>query len=551
MLPMSLASPDRGALRLAVTWSADGAASADRLELEVAFPQHYPWFAPTVTAVSAKHLARHREPFSGRLCLLAAGCEWDPTTLLADHLDEQLPKLLRANHVDSPGLGDPRPALDEAAEPEPVSAYMWARWPRTVLVDGSWRPDPAVADGTLQLRVHGVQELQVTGRILRMLGPAGQVLATAGVDDDDSLADALSVPWARVPTPSPDVDPAELWLTAERLTRRPPSALDGGLVELLAVVIREEVLYRQPGDSILLLVRQRADRRRRWQYGIVLTERAGLEDLLLRTPETRTLVDKRVLVCGVGALGGPLALELARAGLGTLDLVDGDVVTAGTVMRQLPGLDDLELPKTLAVGLQVLRHAPFCQVRSHPWSMGSAPTPPDDVLDLAAAADLVVDATANQVVTRFLASHIDRVDTPLLVVAATSGAWGGTVVRLPSDGGGCWRCLELHRADRQVPWPPSRPYDQVRPTGCSEPTFTGAGFQLAPVWQLGAAVATDALLGRNGDFADLHVLSQRDCEGRSTAPSWAAQPLPVHARCPAHEDVVQLPLFSSADTVGV
>ena len=69
----------------------------------------------------------------------------------------------------------------------------------------------------------------------------------------------------------------------------------------------------------------------------------------------RKLLDSRVLVLGAGGLGSPAAMYLAAAGVGTLGLVDDDVVDASNLQRQiLHGTSRLGSPKVDS-GAQTLR----------------------------------------------------------------------------------------------------------------------------------------------------------------------------------------------------
>lgn len=63
----------------------------------------------------------------------------------------------------------------------------------------------------------------------------------------------------------------------------------------------------------------------------------------------RRLLDSRVLVVGAGGLGSPTSLYLAAAGVGTLGLVDFDVVDPSNLQRQvLYGTKDVGVPKLVA-----------------------------------------------------------------------------------------------------------------------------------------------------------------------------------------------------------
>src|SRR3546814_15154931 len=69
----------------------------------------------------------------------------------------------------------------------------------------------------------------------------------------------------------------------------------------------------------------------------VRAARAGPTDLAARMPAAATLPDTSVIFFGLGAIGAPAAIELARAGLGKLTLVDHDIVEPATVRRWVYG----------------------------------------------------------------------------------------------------------------------------------------------------------------------------------------------------------------------
>ena len=66
----------------------------------------------------------------------------------------------------------------------------------------------------------------------------------------------------------------------------------------------------------------------------------------------RTLLDAKVLLIGAGGLGSPAALYLAAAGVGTLGIVDADVVERSNLQRQvLHTTDRVGMPKTASAAL--------------------------------------------------------------------------------------------------------------------------------------------------------------------------------------------------------
>lgn len=72
----------------------------------------------------------------------------------------------------------------------------------------------------------------------------------------------------------------------------------------------------------------------------------------------------RVVVCGLGGLGSNVAIALARAGVGTLHLIDFDKVDLTNLNRQQYLADQLGRYKTEALAETLRRIAPYCEVRT-------------------------------------------------------------------------------------------------------------------------------------------------------------------------------------------
>ena len=109
------------------------------------------------------------------------------------------------------------------------------------------------------------------------------------------------------------------------------------------------------------------------------------------------LLESRVLVIGAGGLGSPVLLYLAAAGVGTLGVVDDDVVELSNLQRQI-------VHSTEAIGMAKVESAkktiaainPDVTVVPHQYRIG-----PENALDLISDYDLVADGSDN-FATRFL-----------------------------------------------------------------------------------------------------------------------------------------------------
>lgn len=80
----------------------------------------------------------------------------------------------------------------------------------------------------------------------------------------------------------------------------------------------------------------------------------------------QTLAHARVAVFGIGGVGGHLAEALARAGVGALDLIDGDVVSASNINRQMIALHStVGRPKVDVMAERIHDINPDCTVRTY------------------------------------------------------------------------------------------------------------------------------------------------------------------------------------------
>ncbi|NTW40127.1 MAG: adenylyltransferase/sulfurtransferase MoeZ, partial [Cellulomonadaceae bacterium] len=105
----------------------------------------------------------------------------------------------------------------------------------------------------------------------------------------------------------------------------------------------------------------------------------------------RRLLGARVLVVGAGGLGSPVLLYLAAAGVGTLGVVDHDVVDLSNLQRQvLHGSADVGRPKVDTAREGVARLDQAVTVHVHPVRLDAS-----TALETLAGYDVVVDATDN------------------------------------------------------------------------------------------------------------------------------------------------------------
>jgi sulfur-carrier protein adenylyltransferase/sulfurtransferase len=147
------------------------------------------------------------------------------------------------------------------------------------------------------------------------------------------------------------------------------------------------------------------------------------------------LLDAKVLLVGAGGLGSPVALYLAAAGVGTVGIVDADVVDRSNLQRQvLHTTDRVGMPKTASAALAIHALNPDVQVRVYPERLTV-----DNVMALFRDYDVIVDGSDN-FPTRYLVN-----DAAVLVgkpvVHGSIFQFEGQVSVFTPHAGPCYRCL--------------------------------------------------------------------------------------------------------------
>ena len=95
-------------------------------------------------------------------------------------------------------------------------------------------------------------------------------------------------------------------------------------------------------------------------------ERFSRTRMLIGDDGVETLQKSRVIVFGIGGVGGFVVEALSRAGIGSLDIVDNDTVSASNINRQIYALDSTVGAYKVDVAAARIRDInPECEVRAH------------------------------------------------------------------------------------------------------------------------------------------------------------------------------------------
>ncbi|RZJ30125.1 MAG: molybdopterin-synthase adenylyltransferase MoeB [Brevundimonas sp.] len=163
----------------------------------------------------------------------------------------------------------------------------------------------------------------------------------------------------------------------------------------------------------------------RYARHLVLSEVGG--------PGQQRLKAARVGLIGLGGVGAPAALYLAAAGVGTLRLIDDDVVALSNLQRQIL-FDSADIGRAKVVaGTETL-----AALNPH---VGLEPRPdrltPDNAAALIEGCDVIIDGT-DDFATRFAVSAA-CLARRIPLVSGALGRWSGQVGVF--QGGPCYRCM--------------------------------------------------------------------------------------------------------------
>src|ERR1700685_4642187 len=193
----------------------------------------------------------------------------------------------------------------------------------------------------------------------------------------------------------------------------------------------------------------------RYARHIVLREVGG--------PGQAALRGARVLVIGAGGLGAPVLLYLAAAGVGTLGVIDDDVVALSNLQRQvIHATPDIGAPKVGSAAAAITRLNPHVTVEPHNMRLTAA-----NALELIGSYDIIADGSDN-FATRYLVGDACYFAKKPLVTAAL-GTFDGTLTTIRAH----------DRAADGTPTPPSRClFPEPPPPGtvpaCAEAGVLGA-----------------------------------------------------------------------------
>ena len=185
--------------------------------------------------------------------------------------------------------------------------------------------------------------------------------------------------------------------------------------------------WQEQGLPVAAAEGMTAEQRDRYSRHTLLPE-VGVEGQL-------KMLNAKVLLVGAGGLGAPTALYLAAAGIGTLGLVDDDVVDASNLQRQvIHNTERIGQPKTSSARQTIEALNPDVEVVEHNFRLDA-----DNIIEILEQYDVIVDG-ADNFPTRYLLNDASvRLRKP--VVSASILSFDGQISTFVPFEGPCYRCL--------------------------------------------------------------------------------------------------------------
>jgi molybdopterin/thiamine biosynthesis adenylyltransferase/rhodanese-related sulfurtransferase len=186
-------------------------------------------------------------------------------------------------------------------------------------------------------------------------------------------------------------------------------------------------LWKDRGYEVEVPQALTAEQRERYSRHLLIPE-IGLEGQM-------KLLDARVLLLGAGGLGSPAALYLAAAGVGTIGIVDNDVVDLSNLQRQVAHSNDrIGVPKVDSAEIAIHDINPDVKVEKHGVRLDAS-----NIMEIIDGYDVIVDGLDN-FPTRYLLNDASVRKQIPVVSASILGFEGQLSVFHPYEGP-CYRCL--------------------------------------------------------------------------------------------------------------
>ncbi|HSX66863.1 ThiF family adenylyltransferase [Nocardioides sp.] len=540
---------DRRVIQVHVETEIDGVGCT----LVATYPDEFPYFKPHVAGPNLG-FHHHFNPATNEYCLLQSGAgAWRPSDTLAALLREQIPKFVAANTVQT----EASEILDlEVAQAEPFSCYVEPANHEELMVVPTDLSRQDLLSGRAALIYTSADPLR--GHVVELVAN-GQSLSKTSTPPrhlPDAAFGSVIIPWVHLESPPESVDSGAWWRAVEGVLTdipavdAPPARPPGNVRknrQIVLVGFPEEVGHRSVGQGWIVLIRERQRVHKPWTAErTIRVEQAGHLDLFLREPRLRSIASSKIMLVGLGGLGGWLAQYLATMSPQKIVYVDGDIGSAATAIRNPGAFRKAGRPKATEAVRATVETQPYTEPFGILHRIGAPRTslldaPGGSDMDTLGSAlddvDLIIDATADLSAQHYLSDQARSRDIAYIRAEALPGVWSGIVAIQHPDTEACWMCWQHHLTDT-IPALPEDSDPAVQPPGCGDPTYTGTAFDLAAIASQAARFAASYLTGPDGyghTSTNLATVRFRSDTGDLVLPAWTGYELGKHPSCPNHQ----------------
>lgn len=543
---------DKGVLRLYLSKNIEG----NEIELIAIYPIEFPYFRPQVYSQSID-IKRHKNPINDNLCLLGRSTRyWQPEWTLKQLLEKQLLKTIKQGEITDPQKLKEYP--EEQAEPS--SAYFDYQQNSYVLIDINEQMPFDDSYGKAIIGIPKHSDLILQGSLLELVDKNNETIYESSILKD-RYNHTVECFWANLDHPpyeksATDVhklieDKLEEYRKDQDCKNIDRKVKGGSINRIIAISFPEEISPGKYGVGWLFYVRMKLNKKKRQSrkpYTEYLTRalRVDKENYFKRINSLYPLRQKSVAVVGVGSLGSPCAIELVKAGIKELYLIDPDYFDPSTSVRWALGGEYAGLGKSVSLANYLNKNYLHSDVKPATYGFGKPMYNLDGQDNIGQIdqmysdlkeVDLIIDTTAEQGVNYYLSRFAKDYGIDYLMGYSTNGYWGGVILSLLKESNGCWFCFQQNMTEGKYPEPPEDTTDYVQPQSCDEPTFIGPHFEIQNFTNILVKKAAGIL---SNDYTDsypelddeVYILSNREENGNIILPNWSSFELTKNKKCP-------------------
>jgi integrative and conjugative element protein (TIGR02256 family) len=242
----------------------------------------------------------------------------------------------------------------------------------------------------------------------------------------------------------------------------------------------------------------------------------------------KVLGEKSVNMFGVGSLGSEVADGLGKAGFGTIELFDNQIITPNNPVRHVAGTNYIGMKKVDAMKHLLNTHNPFIDVKARHVDLYS-----NDLLFELDKHSLTISTLADDNLEGFLNEQAVIANKTMFYLRALRGGKVGRLFRIIPGKDACFQCLNLYRREESqfitIPMDPSLP---TLFNECNNPVRPGSAVDLKVI----ASIAGRIIIDQAHDGYTQHnhwIWSTEKIEGTPITDPFKlySQYLPPHPKC--------------------